>query len=209
MLLGTVFGLNPPLFLPLFMLYNVLPALASPLFEASRTSLPLLIVCSRLLPSLDDIIVSSMISCWNIVLCLEREMTVGQCLWLYLLFSFTFLFATGFICKPHDETKAYIPLVELPPPLPGSGQRRKRRKQNIRQYYLMRRARSRPVWRPKRDPIRRWTDPTTWRWRHRIPTDGWTRRSAPNVYRQWYCSHSHHKCTSELCPSQNCKKSVQ
>lgn len=54
MLLGTVFGLNPPLFLPLFMLYNVLPALASPLFEASRTSLPLLIVCSRLLPSLDN-----------------------------------------------------------------------------------------------------------------------------------------------------------
>jgi hypothetical protein len=48
-------------------------------------------------------------------------MTVGQCLWLYLLISFLFLFMSGFICKPHDEMKAYIPPVDLPPPLFGSG----------------------------------------------------------------------------------------
>jgi len=47
---------------------------------------------------------------------------MGQCLWLYLLFSYLFLFAAGYIYEPRDETKAIIPSVDLPPPDPGSGQ---------------------------------------------------------------------------------------
>ena len=166
------------------------------------TTVPLLVVCSRLLPSLGPLVGSGILSCWNFALCLERETTMGQCLVLYLLISFLFLFASGFVCEPHDETKAYIPPVELPPPLPGNGRCRKRRKRNVtmRQYYLMRRVRRRPVWRPLRDPIRRWLDLSTWRWRRRIPTDGW--KQTPYAYSPRSRSRSYRKRASD----NNCKR---
>lgn len=120
---GISFGLNPPDLLPLLLLfYDMLLALTPPMIEALwPTTVPLLVVCSRLLPSLGPRVGSGILSCWNFALCLERETTMGQCLVLYLLISFLFLFASGFVCEPHDEMKAYIPPVELPPPLPGNG----------------------------------------------------------------------------------------
>ena len=125
----------------------------------------------------------------------ESGLSMGQCIWLYLLISFVFLFASGFVCEPYDETAPHAPAVELPPPLPGSGRRRKRRKRNLRQYHLMKRVRRRPVWRPKRDPVRCWTDLTTWRWRRRVPTDAQYSNINPmNGYRPRH--HSRTKRTS-------------
>jgi hypothetical protein len=51
----------------------------------------------------------------------------------------------------------------------------------MHQCYLMQRVRQRPVWQPIRDPIRHWTDPTTWRWHRQIPMDGWTEAFTPNT----------------------------
>jgi len=119
---------------------------------------------------------------------------MGQCFWLYLLISFMFLFATGFICEPHDETTPRAPVVELSPPVPGSGRRHTQWKRNPRQYHLMIRVRRRPVWRPKRDPVRRWTDPVTWRWRRRVPTDARNDNIPMNGYRPR--KHSRKKRTS-------------
>jgi len=125
---------------------------------------PVLVVGSRLLPFLVMSIASNVSSTYNILLCLEREMNMGQCLWLYLLFSYLFLFATGFICEHHDKTKANIPSVDLPPADPGSGQHHKQKKLNMHQYYLMQCVCRRSVWKPKQDPVCHWTDPITWRW---------------------------------------------
>lgn len=70
----------------------------------------------------------------------------------------------------------------------------------MHQYYLMRHVRRQPVWRPLRDPIRRWLDLSTWRWCRRIPTDGW--KQTPYAYSPRSRSRSYRKRASD----NNCKR---
>ena len=117
----------------------------------------------------------------------EREMSLGQLVWLCFLMYSLFQFLTGRVCETRRNSTD--PNVDLPAGMPrGKKPRHKIWKRNMRQYYLMRRTRRRPVVRPVRDPIRKWYRPETWRWRRRVPTDArkhksecWRPRSRPRV----------------------------
>jgi len=109
---------------------------------------------------------------------------------LYVLFqlSMIYMFVTGSVCSPETQNK--VPTVDLPTGTPrGKKPRHKIWKRNMRQYYLMRRVRRRPVWRPVRDPLRKWYRPETWCWRRRVPTDA--QHCKPKRYRPRRCRRSH------------------
>jgi len=99
-----------------------------------------------------------------------------------------YMFVTGLVCSPETQNK--VPTVDLPTGTPrGKKPRHKIWKRNMRQYYLMRRVRRRPVWRPVRDPLRKWYRPETWCWRRRVPTDA--QHCKPKRYRPRRCRRSH------------------
>ena len=144
----------------------------------SHTSyFPFLLISSRLwLPRVPTVCSSV----WNFAFGLERELSVVQLFYVLLQLYFIHWFLTGKACEP--ATKGKLPTVDLPPGLPrGKRPRHKIWKRNMRQYYLMRRVRRRPIARPVRDPLRKWYRPETWRWRRRVPTDA--RNRPPKRYR--------------------------
>lgn len=121
MLLGALLGLSPPSLLPLApALSNLLPNMAPPIVDVIWLVLPLLIICSHLLLSLGQGLISAALASRSAALCLEREMTMGQHFWLHLLLSFMSLFAFSFMCQPHDEMKPRDPPAELPPRRQGA-----------------------------------------------------------------------------------------
>jgi hypothetical protein len=53
---------------------------------------------------------------WTFILGLEREMTVGESLYLHLLICMLLYFCTGFVCEPRrDKTPDKHPVVYSPP----------------------------------------------------------------------------------------------
>jgi hypothetical protein len=160
-----------------------------------ETTLPWLSLGFRLLPYLLPGLCQVVSTLWTFALGLEREMTVGESLYLHLLICMLLLFCTGFICKPRRSKTLHEGFPTDSPPAPNwqyprypirpfswRCTRSKYRRQmnhhrNPRQYYLMHRACRRPVQRPVRDPPRRFTHPWTWKWNRRVRTD-WMRHES-------------------------------
>jgi hypothetical protein len=168
MFLNLCVGLNP-----LKRLDDVSPSMIE-----LETSLPWLIIGSRLLALLMPRTRSLAFTMWTFVLGLEREMSVSESLYLHLLICMLLYFCTGFVCETRSKVKTpdEDPIVDLPPApswrcTQSKYRRWMNRRQNPKQYYLMQRMKSRPVQRPVRDAPPRLTQPWTWNWNRRVPTD--------------------------------------
>lgn len=175
----ALFGLNPSpfIFSMCICILRLLHLLLQPTNPTLRYYVPPIVITSRVwAPRLPHVMTVT----WNFLLGLEREMSLVQLLWpLFMLYLF-YKIVPGSFCGPATQEK--VPSVDLPAGLPrGKKPRHKIWKRNMRQYYLMRRVRRRPVARPVRDPLRKWYRPETWRWRRRVPTD--TRSSKPKEFR--------------------------
>ncbi len=87
----------------------------SPLVNFMEAMLPWLVVGFHLFPLLLPCMSDLVSTLWTFVLGLEREMTVGESIYLHLLICMLLYFCTDFVCEPRrDKTPDKDPVVYSP-----------------------------------------------------------------------------------------------